>query len=467
MNRPNNVPFNTPGVAKGAAPAYQQHQTGRAPQDYRESMVYTPMKPAVKSSSQPSNMANRAPITQPAQKTLPLADKWKSSFKPVGERSPHDVSSQDRSTGSSEKAELYDPYDIGSSESEPEMPQGREGDRRRPDQDNDLGHRGYEHASPGRGRRDNQRWDSAYSEPRNRPLDGRDFSPETGPTKCRGLSPSNRPERRAYSPNTEPLERPGYSSVNRPLDHRGFSPDRLGLTASTRLMPPSGISTLFPASYGGQRTNGEERMTVPEYRREMTTTVRLSPPRLQVDYQHQSGYVGTGVDQITPSPEVTRNRSGSLIKEMENSPFTCELCEVEFSKMQELEDHLESKSHWDTLEHIQQQNNYDDLAVAFLQEVMLFKVRQCSRAIEESAIEVLRDNEHMSKVEMFHCAACKVHVSISASSVQKHLNSQEHLRSKKEFEMWQRRACLGKAETMMMQLKPQFEQFLEGGDPFE
>ncbi|XP_071372987.1 DBIRD complex subunit ZNF326 isoform X5 [Centroberyx affinis] len=348
------------------------------------------------------------------------------------------------------------------------MPQGREGDRRRPDQDNDLGHRGYEHASPGRGRRDNQRWDSAYSEPRNRPLDGRDFSPETGPTKCRGLSPSNRPERRAYSPNTEPLERPGYSSVNRPLDHRGFSPDRLGLTASTRLMPPSGISTLFPASYGGQRTNGEERMTVPEYRREqMTTTVRLSPPRLQVDYQHQSGYVGTGVDQITPSPEVTRNRSGSLIKEMENSPFTCELCEVEFSKMQELEDHLESKSHWDTLEHIQQQNNYDDLAVAFLQEVMLFKVRQCSRAIEESAIEVLRDNEHMSKVEMFHCAACKVHVSISASSVQKHLNSQEHLRSKKEFEMWQRRACLGKAETMMMQLKPQFEQFLEGGDPFE
>lgn len=49
------------------------------------------------------------------------------------------------------------------------------------------------------------------------------------------------------------------------------------------------------------------------------------------------------------------------------SSITCDLCDVEFANGQELVDHLDSKSHWDTLEYIQQHNNYDDLAIAFLQ----------------------------------------------------------------------------------------------------
>lgn len=49
------------------------------------------------------------------------------------------------------------------------------------------------------------------------------------------------------------------------------------------------------------------------------------------------------------------------------SPIVCDLCDVELSNGQELQHHLEGKTHWDTLEHIQQENNYDDLAIAFLQ----------------------------------------------------------------------------------------------------
>lgn len=202
---------------------------------------------------------------------------------------------------------------------------------------------------------------------------------------------------------------------------------------------------------------------MPEYKREMATTVRLSPPRSERGYQHQLGHVGTGLEQITPSKEVTKNRSRTMI--MDN-PITCDLCEVEFANGQELEDHLDSRSHWDTLEHIQQQNNYDDLAIAFLQEVMLYKSRQCSRAIEDSALQALQENDHMTKVEMFHCASCQVFISTSASSVQSHITSQEHLSNTKEFEVRQRRACLDKAETMMTELKPQFEHFLKVGSPF-
>lgn len=104
-------------------------------------------------------------------------------------------------------------------------------------------------------------------------------------------------------------------------------------------------------------------------------------------------------------------------------PISCDLCDVELANGQELQDHLESKSHWDTLEHIQKQSNYDDVTIAFLQvgkyteerlpssqlfnyinnwhltvsgcwlmfssfkEVMLCKSRECSRAIEDSLLQ--------------------------------------------------------------------------------
>lgn len=48
-------------------------------------------------------------------------------------------------------------------------------------------------------------------------------------------------------------------------------------------------------------------------------------------------------------------------------PVICDLCDIELLDCQELQDHLESRTHWNTMEHIQQENNYDDLTVAFLQ----------------------------------------------------------------------------------------------------
>lgn len=48
-------------------------------------------------------------------------------------------------------------------------------------------------------------------------------------------------------------------------------------------------------------------------------------------------------------------------------PISCDLCDAELANGQELQDHLESKSHWDTMEHIQKQSNYNDVTIAFLQ----------------------------------------------------------------------------------------------------
>ncbi|XP_070829980.1 uncharacterized protein [Chaetodon trifascialis] len=453
MNRQNNSPFSPSRMPQGAAPACNQQQPGRVPKDFREAMKHVSGKPADKANTRTSYVAAK---TSPALKGQPSASKWRSSFTPVGEEEDN---SEDKCTSSPERVELYNPYDPASSDSENEMSRGQDHNHSPPDQDNNLTR---QRLSPGRGCHDERRWDSSYSEPESLPLERHDFDPETRPTESRGLSPCQRLPQ-AYCPDTETLVPPGYGSINRPLDHRVCSPDRLVHGSSTQR---------FLASYGAQRTNGEERITIPECRREvspirlqMTTTGRLSPPRIQRDYQHQSGYMETGLDKVTPPTEVTRRRSKNII--MNKSPIICDLCDVELANGQELQDHLESKAHWDTLEHIQQENDYDDLAIAFLQEVMLYKSRQCSRPIEDSVLQTLQENDHMTKIEMFLCAACNIFLSTSASSVQAHITSPEHLSNAKEFEVQQRRACLDKAKTMMMELQPQFEHFLKGRSPFE
>lgn len=446
MNRQNNAPFNTLANPKVGPPVYIQQPTGRIPQNFKEAMLHIPVKPAANPHIRTSDMAVK---TQAAQKPAvkPSFHKWKSSFTPLED----EEDTLDQSPGTSQRVDIYDPYNPLSSDSENEV---QDHNPSLPDHDDNLDH---QHFSTSGDSRKKRRWGSCYSESLSHALDSHDLSPENGPTESRGPSPGHRlPERQAYSPNAESLDRPGYDSISRPLDHRVCSPDRFIPSSSTRR---------FPASYGGQGTNGEERIIIPEYDRQMTTTVRLSPPRVQRDYQHQSKYTGIERDQIRPSPEVSRNRKMMII--MDKCPITCDLCDVELANGRELEDHLESKSHWDTLEYIQQQNNYDDLVIAFLQEVMLHKSHQCSRAIEDGALQALQENDHMTKIEMFHCAACSVFVSTSASSVHNHITSQEHLSNTKEFQVQQRRSCLEKAETIMKELKPEFEDFLKGGGPFE
>ncbi|XP_029309115.1 uncharacterized protein LOC115022283 isoform X2 [Cottoperca gobio] len=438
-----NQMMNPSSEPKGAAAAYIQQQAARVPQDFREAMLHIPVKPADNSNRTYDAAAKKKTAQKRAAK--PSADKWKCSFQPLVDQDD----SPDASNFSSQGAEIYDPYDPVSSDSEHDMRLAQRHNQSPTDQDDNLKR---QRLSPSTDCNKKGPWTSSYSESVN--LDRHGLNPETRPTVNRGLSPDHRlPERQVYSPNTESLDHPGYDSISRPLDHRVCSPDRLFHGSSTQM---------FPASYGGQGTNGEERIIIPEYRREMSTTVRLSPPMLQRDYTHQLEYTGTGLDQIPPSTEVPRIRKINMI--MDNSPIYCDLCDVELANALKLEDHLESKSHWDTLEHIQQHNNYDDLTIAFLQKVMLHKSNQCSRAIEDSALQALQENDHMTKIEMFHCASCSVFLSTSASSVHTHITSREHLSNTK---VQQRRSCLDKADTMIKELKHQFEHFLEGGSPFD
>ncbi|KAG7265792.1 hypothetical protein CRUP_033332 [Coryphaenoides rupestris] len=147
--------------------------------------------------------------------------------------------------------------------------------------------------------------------------------------------------------------------------------------------------------------------------------------------------------------------------------FSCELCEVKYARLEALQEHLESRSHWDMMEHIQVLNNYDDLTIAFLQEVMMFKVRRSCHAMVEQDIDALKETDYLSRVDMLHCSVCNVYISTSATSVKSHVDSVKHHDNKQSFCYRQKRQCLEKAAVMMDLLKPQFQQYREGGNPFE
>ncbi|XP_037315183.2 uncharacterized protein LOC119209752 isoform X2 [Pungitius pungitius] len=349
MSRRNEAPL----IRPGAAPFPVQQPLGRIPKDFKEAMLHIPVKLA-----HPKNNSTRdvAAKTKPAptRAAKPSDDKWRSSFKPLGQ--PYDY--MEKSTDSSPRVEIYDPYDPDVSDSEQGMPDAQNHNESPPNED--YGQR----SSPSRSFGKKRCWGSSYTESVNQSLDRSDFEPEIRPAQSQSVSPSHRLP-----------ERPGYDSMSRPLDHRFSSPDGLIYAASAQM---------FPAMYGGQMTNGDERIILPEYEREMNTTVRLSPPRLQQDHQ-QLKYLRTERDQVSPSTEDSRNWNINIV--MDKRPITCDLCDIELANGGELDDHLESKSHWDTLEHIQQQNNYDDLAIAFLQEVLQYKSHQCSRAIEDGALQ--------------------------------------------------------------------------------
>ncbi|KAJ0059231.1 hypothetical protein NL108_009601 [Boleophthalmus pectinirostris] len=383
--------------------SFEPRHSWRAPEDFKRNV---PPPPHGQSKDAGKSNQPQAPTLPSALKKTfgPEVNKWKSSFTVVGEDDKDTKTSSDKgSSPDKPRSHLYDPYESIKSDSD---------DHPSPEPPEEL------QTSCGR-------WDIDASAWRHMLSSG-------------------------ASLDSEPTERARYNSGNRTTEHR-----------------------------------------VEDYRPEIVTTVRLSPPPLlphqqppppipppqklpqqqppqqlpsERDYKESSGF--SGPDLLPPPrPEVKDPGKNELLTD--KNLISCDLCEVEVSNGQELEEHLDSKTHWDTLEFIQKHNNYDDMAIAFLQDVMLYKSRKCSRAMEETALQALQEYDHMTKVEMFHCAACNAFVPTSASAVQSHITTQGHIDNTKEFKDRQRRLCLDKANTMMKELTPQFQSFIKGVSPFE
>lgn len=152
---------------------------------------------------------------------------------------------------------LYDPYNPLSSDSEPEMPPDQDHKLSPPTEDNSVERQCLTSA---RDCPEGRHWGSTYSKPGSGPLDRGEFGTGTRPIEIPGLSAGIRKhEQQIYSPEAESLNCSSFGSLSEVLGQRGGTPDRCIHSSSTQQ---------FPVPYG-QRTNGEETITVPGYKMEV------------------------------------------------------------------------------------------------------------------------------------------------------------------------------------------------------
>ncbi|XP_063481445.1 DBIRD complex subunit ZNF326 isoform X3 [Symphalangus syndactylus] len=162
--------------------------------------------------------------------------------------------------------------------------------------------------------------------------------------------------------------------------------------------------------------------------------------------------------------------------------FTCSFCKFRTFEEKDIELHLESSSHQETLDHIQKQTKFDKVVMEFLHECMVNKFKKTSirkqqtnnqteivKIIEKDVMEGVTADDHMMKVETVHCSACGVHVPALHSSVQQHLKSPDHIKGKQAYKEQIKRESVLTATSILNNpiVKARYERFVKGENPFE
>ncbi|XP_078264323.1 DBIRD complex subunit ZNF326 isoform X2 [Rhinoraja longicauda] len=163
--------------------------------------------------------------------------------------------------------------------------------------------------------------------------------------------------------------------------------------------------------------------------------------------------------------------------------FTCSLCKFRTTEEQEIEAHLETPYHKETLEFIGKNIQFEKGAADFLHASMVNKNKKIAarkqlqqqdqkepaQKLSKDVLMGVSSDDQMKKVEAVQCAVCNTYIPFLFHSVQQHLKSNEHTNSKKNYHDQVRRESLLTASSMLNNptVKAKFDLFLKGENPFE
>ncbi|XP_033007522.1 DBIRD complex subunit ZNF326 isoform X6 [Lacerta agilis] len=169
-------------------------------------------------------------------------------------------------------------------------------------------------------------------------------------------------------------------------------------------------------------------------------------------------------------------------KNSEKMAFTCSFCKFRTFEEKDIEAHLESPVHQETLDHIQKQTKFDKVVMEFLHECMVNKFKktamrkqqttsqmEAAQMTEKDVMEGVTADDHMMKVETVLCSACSVYVPALHSSVQQHLKSPEHAKGKTTYKEQIKRESVLTATSILNNpiVKARYERYVKGENPFE
>lgn len=176
-----------------------------------------------------------------------------------------------------------------------------------------------------------------------------------------------------------------------------------------------------------------------------------------------------------------RRREKNSEKYGDGMAFTCSFCKFRSFEEKSIEEHLESPAHQEMLDHIQKQTKFDKPVMEFLHECIVNKYKktaarkaqsvqnEAAKAPEKEIMEGVTPDDHMMKVETVHCSACSVYVPALHSSVQLHLKSSDHSKSKLAYKDQIKRESILTATSILNNplVKARYELYLKGENPFE
>ncbi|XP_066521472.1 DBIRD complex subunit ZNF326 isoform X2 [Hoplias malabaricus] len=159
--------------------------------------------------------------------------------------------------------------------------------------------------------------------------------------------------------------------------------------------------------------------------------------------------------------------------------FTCAFCKFRTFEDQDIEKHFGSTYHRETLDYIRRQAKFDDRVINFLHDCMVHKFRKTVSALcklrtfsdqktDQKIMEGVTEDDYMRKVEVVHCMACEMHIPAFFPSVQQHLKSSMHVKSKVMYKEQLKRESVLTAKAIINNdsVKVRYEKYIKGEDPF-
>ncbi|XP_067230457.1 DBIRD complex subunit ZNF326 isoform X1 [Chanodichthys erythropterus] len=161
--------------------------------------------------------------------------------------------------------------------------------------------------------------------------------------------------------------------------------------------------------------------------------------------------------------------------------FTCAFCKFHTFEDKDIEKHFGSTYHRETLDYIRRQAKFDDKVIRFLHDCMVHKFRKtvstlhklkfsCGRSKDEWAkiMEGVTEDDYMRRMEVVYCVACDSYIPAVFSSVQQHLHSLSHLKSKMAYKEQLKRDSVVTAKAIINNdnVKVRYEKYMKGEDPF-
>ncbi|NXC31333.1 AKAP8 protein, partial [Campylorhamphus procurvoides] len=182
-------------------------------------------------------------------------------------------------------------------------------------------------------------------------------------------------------------------------------------------------------------------------------------------------------DEVKKKREKQRRRDRMRDRAMDRIQFACSVCKFRSFEEEEIQKHLQSKFHKETLRYIG--TKLPDKTVEFLQEYIVNRNKKIEKRRQEltekegtkqkpDPFKGIGQEHFFKRIEAAHCMACDMLIPAQNHLLQRHLRSADHNRNRRMAAEQFKKTSLHVAKSVLnnKHIVKMLEKYLKGEDPF-